>query len=121
MRGPNCSVAIDLRTERDVLALAASQHSVDETRSTCVAHLPCRLDCLGHGCVRGDLCVKELTQPDDREPAHVRIELLSGAREQALEQGIESQVPADAVVDKGADQAAFLARRLLVDNECRVE
>src|SRR6185436_9367629 len=58
---------------------------------------------------------------DDCERAHIGIELLTRAREQALEQCIEAQVPANAVVNERAEQAALLARRLIVDHQCGVE
>jgi hypothetical protein len=69
MRGPDRDVAIDLRAECCVLALAASQHRVDEACGARVPHLPRRLDRFGHGGVRRNFRVQELTQSDDREPA----------------------------------------------------
>ena len=59
-----------------------------------------RIDGFGNGGVRGNLRVQQLAQPDDRERAHFRLELLTGTREQPLEQRIEPQVPANAVVGR---------------------
>jgi hypothetical protein len=115
------TIAIDLRAQGYVLALRASQDCVDEARGARMPHLARGLDGFGHGGVRGNLRVQELTQPDDCERAHIGIELLTRAREQALEQCIEAQVPANAVVNERAEQAALLARRLIVDHQCGVE
>ncbi len=110
MRGAHGDIAIDLRAELRVLALAAAQERVDEAGGARVPEVTRRLDSFGYGGVRGNLRVQQLAQPDDRERAHVGIELLTGTREQALEQRIEPQVPANAVVRERTDQAALLAR-----------
>ena len=112
MRGTHGHIAIDLRAELRVLALAASQDRIDQAGCARVSEVARGLDRFGHGRVRGNLRVQQLAQADDRERAHVGLELLTGARQQALEQRIEPQIPANAVVRERAEQAALLARRL---------
>ncbi len=121
MRGTHGHIAIDLCAELRVLALAASQDCIDQAGCARVSEVARGLDRFGHGRMRGNLRVQQLTQPDDRERAHVGLELLTGARQQAIEQRIEPQIPANAVVRERAEQAALLARGLRVDRQRGIE
>src|SRR4030095_13533644 len=103
-----------------MLALATSQDGVDQTGRACMAEQPYCFDCFGDGRVRGNIRVQQLTQSDDGERAHVRIELLPWTCEQTLEQCVEAEIPANAVVDERAKQTALLARRLRVERQ-RIE
>ena len=121
MRSAHGDVAIDLCAELHVLALTASQDRIEKPAARgCPSEARC-IDRFSDGRMRGNVRVQQLAQPDDRERAHVRLELLSGTREQALEQCIQAEVPANAVVGERAKQTALLARGLRIDRQRGIE
>ena len=117
MRRAYGDVAIDLCTELRVFALTASQHRVDQSRCARMAEQACGFDCFRNCRVLGNIRVQQLTQADDGERAHVRIELLSRTGQQTIEQRVEAQVPADAVIGERAKESALLARYLAVERQ----
>ena len=121
MRGTHGHIAIDLCAELLVLALAASQDCIDQAGCARMSEVARSFDRFGHGRMRGNLRVQQLTQADDRECTHVGLDLLTRARQQAIEQRIEPQIPANAVVRERTEQTALLARGLRVDRQSDIE
>ncbi len=108
MRAAYGGIAIDLFAELHTFALAATQDGIDESGGAWLPQIAHGIDGFVHRRVGGDVGVEQLRQADDGECVQFGVECLTRSRQQSLEQRVQTQVPADAVVAERTQQPALL-------------
>ena len=98
MRRAYSKRAIESGAECRAVALATTQHRVDEPGGTRLLQQTCRIDRLVDGGVRRDFGIDELAHPDDAQGTNLGTQRLLRFAEQLSQQCIETHIPADAVV-----------------------
>jgi hypothetical protein len=112
MRRTQRDVCIDAGEQRRAFALATPQDCIQQARCARPAEHASCIHGFGDRRMFGDIGVEQLAQADDRERANLGLDPLLRTREQFLQQCVEPEIPAHAVVHERAGQASLLRRAL---------